>query len=400
MKKFLGSESRIVDIVVVLLFFLMVFVDSNFFSQNGFGGSFYRDANLTVWGIVAAVIWRIAAFLRSANGEDAPSQSNPLIMTYLYEIPGAIARTIIFFIAALPFVLFRYGWVFMESAVWYRCDTCSIAWDYLGSKMYVITFDALLVAFLLGFANIFRSILALILPMQYGVGRETIRQLGARQPVEYNNEKRLIEQAHRQVAGAAKREDIEIKDCDSIYVFDNPFETSFSVGRIIYVSSSLVQSPYLVSAIAVELAHITQGDGRRMLALRRLVIPLAYWLGIDRQPAPQRSVISAPIQRIEQGDEAALYYKLKTARTRLNMAFFLGGLGFLLQPLEWSDYWTRQARAADRIACNLGFDKELVEMLEKYQSLQTAQPYLTFGNDYIVQRIDAIHRHRQRDTTT
>ena len=157
-----------------------------------------------------------------------------------------------------------------------------------------------------------------------------------------------------------------------------------------YVSRGAVESEYLPGILAHELGHVANKDGDLLLSLRQFIIPFAYFVGIDRQPLPAgavtatgRSVYSTQIVT----DDSGLYYKVKALQIKLLMAFVFGGMGLLMLGREWARFWRERDLQADRFVKNIGQAEPLIQVLEKYQHTDVAQPFLLTNRPYTAERL-------------
>lgn len=130
--------------------------------------------------------------------------------------------------------------------------------------------------------------------------------------------------------------------------------------------------------MAHELGHIEQGDGIRLMALRRLVSPLAFFLGLDRQGAPIGTLAGgrAAAQILQQEPDEKLLSRIEAYEVQLNASKLLGGFGIIMNAVRWADFWRQQDFEADEYARALGFGEELAQILEQYQAFDIAQPFL------------------------
>lgn len=130
---------------------------------------------------------------------------------------------------------------------------------------------------------------------------------------------------------------------------------AFVVGTTIYVHSCLFGTPYLLPVLAHELGHLNHGDGRLVLALRRLVPPpLSYW-------------------KFEPGEGGYPPWQLK---------LFGGGLGLSMMTPFWNRYWQKRELLADRFAFECGQAPGLIDLLEHYQFFDVAVPFHAFRSTH------------------
>ena len=316
----------------------------------------------------------------------------PFASTYALESLGALGRMFGTLLLITPIQLVRFAFDLRDRAEYYSpapfWENVSIVFSEELTKKVV---DSLLFAFIIGFAPILWSLITLWIP-GLATGAEEARKLGARKAVGALGEVQAIETALRELRAAAKANKTPFSEPVAVLVTPNMFPGAYTVGRIIYLHTGLFKTSYLKATLAHELGHLTAKDGRLLLALRRLIIPLAYWFGIDRSPKPAGLLSGGQVYKIDMGDDAAMYYKMKTLTTKLNMAFWLGGLGLLYRSMQWADAWKVKDFRADAFACKLGEGQNLKQFLSEYQELDMAQPYLLVGRPYAAERIENITR--------
>lgn len=239
------------------------------------------------------------------------------------------------------------------------------------------------------FAYPARRILLSIVTLVTGGGSDnaTRRQLGARTPT--REEREHIIDALQQIKGrGAKRLIREVSDW---FVIDSPFPNSYTVGDTGYVTSAAASSQHLTALMAHELGHVQNSDGRKMKALRRLVDPFAFFLGLDRQVEAIGAIVGG--QRVldnMRGSDEKIFFRVQAWKIQLEASIKLGGYGLLVHCMQWADYWRQQDFLADRFVYEWGFAPELIAILEQYQVLDIAQPFLLSGRPYTRERIDRL----------
>lgn len=336
---------------------------------------------------VVHTIELVASFKGEAKAQE---NSEPWLSTYGFESLGAVGRMLGTLLLIAPIQLVRFAFDLQSRAEYYSPEPF---WVNVGivfsEELTKKVVDSLLFAFIIGFAPILWSLITLWIP-GLSTGAEEARKLGARRPVEALGEVQAIDTALGDLRAVATANKTPFSEPVAVLVSPHMFPGAYTVGRIIYLHSGLFKTNYLKTALAHELGHLTYKDGRLLLALRRLIIPLAYWFGIDRSPKPAGLLSGGRVYNVDMGDDAAMYYKMKTLSTKMTMAFLMGGLGLLYRSMQWADAWKVKDFRADAFACKLGEGQNLKQFLSEYQELETAQPYLLVGRPYAAERIEQI----------
>lgn len=351
---------------------------------------------MSIWLIVIGLFVWFLSLLSQLDQAPESGGEQPFWSTYAFECLGAVARMFVTILGLIPIQLIRFAFDLRERAEYYTTS------PWIENVGYVFTeelnkkvVDTLLFAFLVGFMPILWSLITLVVA-EWASGRSEARKLGARRPTAVLGEDQAINRALSELLETARQKGVTLNkplSVTPVMVIDNPLPNSYTVGRVMYLTSGVFKTPYVKTLLAHELGHLRARDGRLLLALRRLIIPLAYWIGIDRNPKPIGSLGGGTAHRVEVGDDAALYYKMKTLTTRLQLSFWLGGLGLLFKAQEWADAWKIKDYRADRVACLLGEGLNLKQFLSEYQELETAQPYLPSGRPYAAERMEQINGH-------
>lgn len=205
----------------------------------------------------------------------------------------------------------------------------------------------------LALSPVIASVLTLtVLPGGYGLTRW---ELGARKPEVWEREALLG--ALQELTESAPSGTVE----PSRWLVVNKIElNAFVIGTTIYVHSELFRTPHFLPVLAHELGHLNHGDGRLVLALRRLVPPPLSYLSF------------------EGGGYLPWLLKL-----------FGGGLGLSLMTPFWNRYWQKRELLADRFAFECGQADGLIEFLDVYEFFDVAVPFHSFTSDhpYIAERI-------------
>lgn len=330
-------------------------------------------------------------FTQWLERKQAPLNNNELLLsTYAFESLGALGRMFAVAIAVFPIQLVRFAFDLNYAATYYSPDPWIVdVGQVFGDELSKKLTETLVFAFFVGFAPLIFSLITLLIA-GLATGVEEARKLGARPALESLGEKQVIEKALEELRATAQTKQTAFSEPKAVLVIPDVFPGSYTVGRIIYLKSGLFKTSYVKAVLAHELGHLTNRDGRLLLAVRRLVIPLAYWIGIDRSQQPIGSLSGGRLHKVDIGDDAALYYKTKTLSTRLNMAFWLGGLGLLFKSMQWADLWKERDFKADSFACKLGEGLNLKQFLSEYQELDMAQPYLLNARPYAAERIELL----------
>ena len=215
-------------------------------------------------------------------------------------------------------------------------------------------------------------------------------RMGSRPPVKEEQEK--VSRTLKEIQKKQPR----IKAPYRWEVLDNPFPNSFTIGGVSFLSSGLIESDYLEPAMAHELGHVNQKDGRLLLSLRRLIIPLAYFYGIDTAPLPAGPVSGGQMATtVSMGDDAALFYRMQAVQTQFEIAKEYGGMSLFRLGEQWAAFWQNQDFKADDFAAELGYRDQLIAFLEEYKPLDNAVPFLMRMRPYTALRIDNL-RHGKK----
>jgi Zn-dependent protease with chaperone function len=175
-----------------------------------------------------------------------------------------------------------------------------------------------------------------------------------------------------------------------VYALDVPEPSAFVIGKALYLSHPLFQSPYLAGVVAHELGHLNSSDGRFVLGLNRLVIPVFHRMSVRLAgDTLHEDKLVARSARKEMG----------CVRSLLTLIFALmgGGIGVRLMTPLWLRYWRAREYDADRYAATLGQGPLLTEFLELYtQPFDLAIPYFDgMTHPYTELRIDKLELHTQ-----
>ncbi len=186
----------------------------------------------------------------------------------------------------------------------------------------------------------------------------TAKELDARPPS--NREWQVIADAVQRVLAEAPAGTI---GPERWLVLDKVDLNAAAMGRALYIHRALIHSEYLDAVIAHELGHLNNGDGRLILALRRLVPP--------------------PFSFLTFAGNGCLPLLLMLCG---------GGFGLLLTTPWWNRYWREREYLADRFAYECGQANGLIELLELYQFFDVAVPFgfLWRSHPHNEERIDRL----------
>lgn len=186
----------------------------------------------------------------------------------------------------------------------------------------------------------------------------TAKELDARPPS--NREWRVIADAVQRVLAEAPAGTI---GPERWLVLDKVDLNAAVMGRALYIHRALIHSEYLDAVVAHELGHLNNGDGRLILALRRLVPPpFSFFTFAGNGFLPLLMMLSG------------------------------GGFGLLLTTPWWNRYWREREYLADRFAYECGQAVGLIELLELYQFFDVAVPFgfLWRSHPHHEERIDRL----------
>ena len=119
------------------------------------------------------------------------------------------------------------------------------------------------------------------------------------------------------------------------------------VGKALYIGHPLFQSPYLAGVVAHELGHLNSSDGRFVLGLNRLVIPIFHRMSgrLAGDTLHEDKLVARPARK-----------EMGCVRSMLTLVFGLmgGGIGVRLMTPLWLRYWRVREYDANRYAATLG----------------------------------------------
>jgi Zn-dependent protease with chaperone function len=302
-----------------------------------------------------------------------------LLLTWLLEIPGIIARWIFLMFLSLPIYLVLLAGYFRSIS-----GLNPLINDIPSFFDYSIVGEIPQYAFFLAVLPLLLSVASIIVP---GGATVTKWAMGARRPSQ--REQELFKQA-RSVINARNQKEREVILPHNWFVVDKTDLTAFVVGTTLYVTREMLKSPYLPAVLAHELGHINSWDGRLTLILRRLIFPPFHWLAqATLQPAPGTLVV------VGTDPLSTYYYAARVWLLSLALSILGGGFGlWLLSPL-WTYFWQYREYIADRYASKLGFAAQLEEFLEQHQHFDAAVPYYLSSHPYTELRIDYLQAYQR-----
>lgn len=167
-----------------------------------------------------------------------------------------------------------------------------------------------------------------------------------------------------------------LKEPTDFFVIDQIYPAAYTIGSTLYLTKELVQSEHLVPVLAQAIGYIHNGDGLRLLALRRLVLPPFYFFTKEQQ-----TEVFSKVAGMAGDAERVLDIRLNmnpAARSVLGVFFLAaigGGIGTLLLSPLWAGYWSHADYEADDFAGQGGFAADLINYLETYAALEFQTPY-------------------------
>jgi Zn-dependent protease with chaperone function len=316
-------------------------------------------------------------------------------LTILLETIGALLRSLAIWFFTFPIVLIlffvrvgviAYRW---KDGVLFAAD-----WGRIITQAAALPFVLWLVAgLLIGF---FPIIYSLLTHYFWQDGLEVAESLGARKPTDRGELPKIQEVLRTLTAQGMGNK----KAPKAWMIVDTPAINSFTIGRVIYLTRGLINSPHLGAAMAHELGHLHYEDGVWILALRRLTIPLPYWMGIDREVTAGGVVMGNEQHQVSITDDAKFYYKMKTLQMRIVLGLVCGGLGVMFTAQQWAGVWRVWDFDADKFAHNLGYGAQLLKLLQEWKEFDTAQPFYLRGRPYTAERIERLQDWSEKQART
>lgn len=164
----------------------------------------------------------------------------------------------------------------------------------------------------------------------------------------------------------------------AVYILDKPGREAHVIGNTLYLSATLVDSPYLAPILAHELFHANTFDGRLVLALRRLVLFPVYLLSRTFGQVAPGVVKLGSSASTELGCVAGAFVWF----LGLLLSLAGGGFGLWLMNLPWAWFWKQREFAADQYAISLGQQGNLIQYLEDTKGL--TQPNFDITAPYLI----------------
>lgn len=325
---------------------------------------------LTASCLLALVIGSIILLLFSSW--QAENKNALYAVTLLIEIlTGGLFRFItatLFFILALflPMLILSYDSVLdgLNLGRYYNTSPVSFLGDFFGPLFGI---SGVLGA-IIGFGPIVTSLLSLFrVP---GGGGFTKTVLGAREPS--HRELVRINDAFKQVQAGYGR---NVTGFSDYYVIDSPIEVLYTIGSSLYISSGTIDGDYLTVLVAHEVGHSMRGDGALILALRRLVFPIAYlFLGNIRDFSTAGGWPRAGKKK--ERSESDIFYAMINKLIFFVLAFLGGGMGVYFLSGPWAHYIRECDYDADAFVAMCGMKDELIDWLEEKRFYDAAVPYM------------------------
>jgi hypothetical protein len=166
------------------------------------------------------------------------------------------------------------------------------------------------------------------------------------------------------------------KEPTNFFIIDEVIPNAYIVGSTLYLTKDLVRGDYLLPVLAQALGYVHTGDGLRLLALRRLVLPPFYWLSREKQTETLTKAVGIASQAERLLDiRMSMKVAASGAITTFVLACIGGGIGVLLLSMFWESYWSHADYAADDFAGQCGLAEELVDYLDTYNAFVFPIPY-------------------------
>lgn len=325
--------------------------------------------------------------------------SSLYMLTLIVEAACALVRTIVLYLP-LFFVLLPIHVIVFQSirdayygpvmGFWGPTEEYSYNYgEWLSDGFQLAVTYTLVITLLLGFAPVLRSLFHTLWPFgRSGSGWSDMEVLGARHPT--RTEVATIIDALEKIKEQA---DGSVAAPSDYRIIDYPTPDAYTIGSTVYLARGAVEHDNLIGILAHELGHLAHKDGDLLLALRRFIIPVAYYVGIDRHPMPAGAVIGTgggTRQLIIRSEDEKIYYRFQTLKIKFWLAFWLGGIGMLLLGQQWARFWRQRDFLADDYVVQLGAETNLMSLLEVYRHVDVAQPFLMSNRPYTAERLDRL----------
>jgi Zn-dependent protease with chaperone function len=330
----------------------------------------------------------------------APIAASSLYLrTLLIEGLAALVRSGVYFLASLFLLSPLYILLLVTTRNMYMQRTTgflgggNLVPDY-GAWLLGNTGTYFMITALVGFAfgswPLLRSLFHMAFPYtRSGDGEQEQEALGAREPTRTEHQK-IIDALETIHASAGTQ---TVAAPSKWLVIDAPVPDAYTIGSTVYLARAAIEDSHLAGIMAHELGHIAHQDGDVVLALRRFIIPLAYFVGIDRQPMPAGAVLTrgSNIQLdVIRNDDEKTFYRFKALQIKLGLAFWCGGLGMFFLGRQWARFWRARDFLADDYAVQLGQADSLMGILKTYRHVDMAQPFLLTNRPYTAERLDRL----------
>lgn len=316
------------------------------------------------------------------------------VYTFILELVGALARSIVTAILATIALFPIYILILAISSNEYYQGNIARTFDggaWLRDNTLLSMTISLLIGFGFGFWPIVASLFHIVVPVtRSGSGPLERDTLGAREPTRDEMTKIIDTIQHIQ---ATSGQTIKKGAPSEWLVLDEPFPDSYTIGSTVYLTRAAIESDYLPGIMAHEMGHVAHKDGDLLLSLRRFIVPLAYWVGIDRQATAAGAILGTgktAQMKADQTEDEKIFYRFQALKIKLWLAFWFGGLGLLLLGRSWARFWRNRDFLADNYAVFIGQEDNLISALEVYRHVDVAQPYLLTNRPYTAERLDRL----------
>lgn len=316
------------------------------------------------------------------------------VYTFILEFVGAVARSIVTAILATVALFPVYFLIFAINSDSFYQGSIVRTFDggaWLRENTIICMTISVVIGFGFGFWPLLTSLFHVLLPvMRSGSGPTERDTLGAREPTRDEMET-IIDTVQRIQAESGKT--IKKGAPSEWLVLDEPFPDAYTIGSTVYLTRAAIENDNLAGIMAHEMGHVAHKDGDLLLSLRRFIVPLAYWVGIDRQATAAGAVLgtgsTARLGSMQTEDEK-IFFRFQSLKIKLWLAFWFGGVGLLLLGRAWAQFWRHRDFMADEYAVQLGQGDSLMSLLEVYRHIDVAQPYLLTNRPYTAERLDRL----------
>ena len=324
--------------------------------------------------------------------------SDLYLLTFLVEVVSALVRSFLLYVPTFSrscHCMCWYSWRFgdryygpIPGAIWplgeYAYD--NTRWVLEGA--WLALRYSVLAALLVGFWPILMSLWHVIFPIgRTGAAARNARRW-AHEPTRAELAKIMDALGHIHAMAGGR-----VAAPSAWLVLDEPTPDAYTLGSTVYLSWAAIEGEHLPGIMAHELGHIAHKDGDLILALRRFIIPLAYFIGVDRHPLPGGAVQKlggGMHQQVLRGEDEKIYYRFHALQIKFWLAFWFGGMGLFLLGQHWAAFWRRRDFLADDYAVYLGQAEPLIEVLTMYRHVDVAQPFLLTNRPYTAERLDRL----------